>query len=78
MERDAGDEMTRELFLDPSGIGDVDDSPLLSQARENVEEQTLDSLERDRARQAAHAEPPRGKEVDGIVFASGPEPAEEK
>jgi hypothetical protein len=58
MERDAGDEMVRELFLNPATAGDGDESPLLEQARKNVEEQTLDNLEHDRARRAERDEGP--------------------
>lgn len=80
MERDpdAGDEMVHDLFLGPTLGGDVDDSPLLKQARENVSEQAIDNLEQDRARRAELHGRPRTKEVDGIVFASGPEPETEK
>jgi hypothetical protein len=79
MERDpdAGEEMVHDLFLGATLGGDVDDSPLLQQARENVSEQAIDNLEQDRARAELHGRP-RAKEVDGIVFATGPEPEAEK
>ena len=64
-ERDAGDEMNRELFIAPSLIGDSEDDPLLDQAVDNVSEQAIDNLEQDRARRAG-GEKPRGREVDGI------------
>jgi hypothetical protein len=79
MERDAGNEMAREMFLNPATAGDGDESPLLDQARANVADQVSDNLELDRAREAAaHHDHPHSKEVDGIVFASGPEPKEEE
>lgn len=70
---DAGDEMNRELFMNPSIIGDSMESPLLDQARENVEEEAIDNLERDRAEREARKKPPEKRTVDGITFATGPD-----
>ncbi|HXP94784.1 MAG TPA: hypothetical protein VN905_15025 [Candidatus Binatia bacterium] len=77
-ERDAGDEMNREFFIAPSLIGDSELTPLLDQAEEDVEEQATDNLEQDQARRAELREGPKSKEVDGIVFDTGPEPKTEE
>jgi hypothetical protein len=62
-----GDEINRDLFLDPSLVEDEEDSgsPLLDQAIHNVEEQTIDNLEQ----QPGHK--PLGRKVDGIIFGEG-------
>ncbi len=80
MERtpDAGDEMNREFFIAPSIIGDSENTPLLDEAKEDVEEQAADDLEQDQARQVQLHKEPESREAGGIVFAAGPEPETEE
>jgi hypothetical protein len=69
-DRNAGDEINRELYIAPSLIGDSEDDPLLDQAVENVAEEVRRSEEaRDDAKPAA---PHRAEHKDKIIFETGP------
>jgi len=76
-EPSAADQMNRALFIAPSLIGDSTLSPLLDQARRNVEEQTIDNMEADEAKREARQRDPVDRKVDGITFAIGPDEKDE-
>lgn len=72
-EPDAADQINRALYIAPSLIDESLNEPLLDQAAENVEEETIDSEELDEATREARRRPPEQRKVDGITFAIGPD-----
>jgi hypothetical protein len=68
-DRDAGDEMNRELFIAPSLIGDSEDDPLLDQAIKNVQEEAARGKE---ASAPPPAPPHRADPKEKLIFETGP------